>query len=68
MIKENGGKAVAVKGDVSQLDDVKFLFDEAAAAFPDEKIEVRENCLPFFPLVCASCGRGDFCKRAGNGG
>lgn len=40
-IQGNGGKAVAVKADVSKIDDVQALFTAAAEAFPDEKIEVR---------------------------
>lgn len=39
-IQEAGGKAAAVKADVSKLDEVTALFKDAAAAFPDEKIEV----------------------------
>lgn len=39
-IQEAGGKAAAVKADVSKLDEVTSLFNDAAAAFPDEKIEV----------------------------
>ena len=40
-IAESGGKAVAIKADVSNVDEVATLFKDAAAAFPDEKIEVR---------------------------
>ena len=40
-IKENGGKATAVKADVSKLEEVNSLFKAAAEAFPDEQIEVR---------------------------
>lgn len=39
-IEESGGKAVAIKADVSKVDEVATLFKDAAAAFPDEKIEV----------------------------
>lgn len=39
-IQESGGKATAIKADVSKTDDVKTLFAESLAAFPDEKIEV----------------------------
>lgn len=39
-IQGSGGKAAAVKADVSKVDEVAALFKEAAAAFPDEKIEV----------------------------
>lgn len=39
-IQEAGGKAAAVKADVSKLDEVTALFKDAAAAFPEEKIEV----------------------------
>ncbi|CAM9331163.1 unnamed protein product [Ectocarpus sp. 12 AP-2014] len=42
-IQEAGGKATAVKADVSKTDEVKTLFADAAAAFPDEKIEVVVN-------------------------
>lgn len=46
MVKEiegSGGKAVAVKADVSKMDEVTALFKDAAEAFPDEKIEVRSR-------------------------
>lgn len=45
-IQENGGKAVAIKADVSKVDEVKTLFEESLAAFPDDKIEVtvRAKC------------------------
>lgn len=39
-IQEAGGKAAAVKADVSKLDEVTALFKESAEAFPEEKIEV----------------------------
>lgn len=39
-ITDSGGKAVAIKADVSKVDEVTALFKDAAAAFPDEKIEV----------------------------
>lgn len=42
-IKGNGGKAVAVKADVSQVDEVTALFKQAKEAFPDENIEVGYN-------------------------
>ncbi|CAM9913107.1 unnamed protein product [Ascophyllum nodosum] len=42
-IKENGGKATAVKADVSKLEEVNSLFKAAAEAFPDEQIEVLVN-------------------------
>lgn len=49
-IEGKGGKAVAVKADVSKLEDVTALFKQAAEAFPDEKIEVGHNrkqgCIP----------------------
>lgn len=48
-IEGNGGKAVAVKADVSKLEDVTALFKQAAEAFPDEKIEVghkrKQSCI-----------------------
>lgn len=39
-IQEAGGKAAAVKADVSKLEEVTALFKESAEAFPEEKIEV----------------------------
>lgn len=61
-IQEAGGKAAAVKADVSKLDDVTSLFKEAAAAFPDEKVEVgakmkaRNNVAHLSILVyCCIC-------------
>lgn len=55
-IQEAGGKAAAVKADVSKTDEVKTLFADAAAAFPDEKIEVRweQEQARREPRVCVS--------------
>lgn len=53
-IQEAGGKATAVKADVSKTDEVKTLFADAAAAFPDEKIEVGARASEREPRVCPS--------------
>ncbi|CAM9544326.1 unnamed protein product [Chrysoparadoxa australica] len=42
-IEATGGKAKAIQADVGKLEDVDRLFKEAAAAFPDENIEVLVN-------------------------
>lgn len=57
-IQEAGGKAVAVKADVSKLDEVTALFKESAEAFPEEKIEVQ---------YVASAGRGEVGQGAASG-
>lgn len=44
-IEGSGGKAVAVKADVSKIDDVQALFKAATEAFPEEKIEVGYSWL-----------------------
>lgn len=39
-IQEAGGKAAAVKANVSKPDEVTALFKESLEAFPEDKIEV----------------------------